>query len=187
MTGLHTALTPSARALPESGIVEVFNYGRTREGLIPLWAGEGDTPTPQLICDATAEALRDGATFYTYQRGIPPLREALASYFSNLYGRDLPPEEFFVTCGGMQAIQMAVQLVVGEGDNVVAPSPAWPNIEGAVLSRGGELVPVDMTFGNAGWSVDLDRLFDACGPRTRAMFINTPGNPTGWTATEDEL
>ena len=87
MADLISALSASARAVPESGIVKVFNYGRTREGLIALWAGEGDTPTSPLICAPAHAALDAGQTFYTYQRGIPPLREALAGYFSRLYER----------------------------------------------------------------------------------------------------
>ncbi|MEZ5844871.1 MAG: pyridoxal phosphate-dependent aminotransferase [Hyphomicrobiaceae bacterium] len=184
---LVSALTPSARRLPESGIVKVFNYGRTREGLVPLWAGEGDMPTPPFIADAAAKALAAGETFYTYQRGIPPLREALADYFARLYGRPMSADEFFVTCGGMQAIQMAVQLVVGEGDEVVVPSPAWPNFEGAITARGGAVRYVPMELKNAGWVLDLDRLFAAVGPKTRALFINSPSNPTGWTASTSEL
>ena len=67
------------------------------------------------------------------------------------------------------------------------PVPGWPNFEGAILSRGGVPRSVPMQFGAAGWTLDLDRLFDACGDRTRAIFINTPSNPTGWTASADEL
>ncbi len=187
MSDLITDLTPSARGLPESGIVKVFNYGRTREGLIALWAGEGDTPTSEPICRAASAALADGQTFYTYQRGIPPLREALAAYFARLYPRPFSPEEFFATCGGMQAIQMAVQLVVGTGDEVVVPTPGWPNFAGAILSRGGVPRFVPMRFGAQGWTLDLERLFDACTSRTRAIFINSPANPTGWTANLNEL
>lgn len=186
-TSLAAELTPSARRLPESGIVKVFNYGRTREGLVPLWAGEGDTPTPDFICAAASRALAAGETFYTYQRGIPPLREALAGYYSRLYARPMSAEEFFVTGGGMQAIQMAAQLVVGDGDEVVVPSPAWPNFEGAVIARGGHVRNVPMRLAAQGWTLDLDALFAACGPKTRALFINSPSNPTGWTASIDEL
>ena len=184
---LVAALTPSARRLPESGIVKVFNYGRSREGLVPLWAGEGDMPTPAFIADAAAEALAAGETFYTYQRGIPQLREALAQYFSRLYGRPMGVDEFFVTGGGMQAIQMAVQLVVGDGDEVVVPSPAWPNFEGAITARGASVRYVPMELRDSGWTLDLDRLFAACGPKTRALFINSPSNPTGWTASAADL
>jgi aspartate/methionine/tyrosine aminotransferase len=187
MSDLMTQISPSARAVPESGIVKVFNYGRTREGLIGLWAGEGDTPTPELIRAAAKASLDEGQTFYTYQRGIPPLREAIAGYMSGLYDRPMSAEEFFVTCGGMQAIQMAVQLIVGPGEEVIVPAPAWPNFAGAALSHGGRARSVPMRFGTQGWTLDLDRLFDACTDRTRALFINTPSNPTGWTATGDEL
>jgi aspartate/methionine/tyrosine aminotransferase len=74
------ALSSAARSAPESGIVEVANYARGREGLIPLFVGEGDTPTPSFICEAATRALAAGETFYTWQRGIPELRQALARY-----------------------------------------------------------------------------------------------------------
>ncbi|MEO0791186.1 MAG: aminotransferase class I/II-fold pyridoxal phosphate-dependent enzyme, partial [Pseudomonadota bacterium] len=186
MSQMLDALTPSARSAPESGIVKVFNYGRTREGLIPLWAGEGDKPTPSFIADAASQALAEGKTFYTYQRGMPEVREALAAYFTSLYGRPFSDEDFFLTCGGMQAIQLAVQLIIGEGDEVVVPAPAWPNFEGAILARGGVVNYVPMQFEQE-WTLDIDRLFDACSPKTRAIFINSPSNPTGWTASEAQL
>jgi aspartate/methionine/tyrosine aminotransferase len=187
MADLLAHLASPARALPESGIVKLFNYGRTREGLIGLWAGEGDMPTPALIGDAASEALKAGQTFYTYQRGIPPLREALADYFTRLYERPMSPEEFFVTCGGMHAIQIATHLIVGPGDEVVIPEPGWPNFAGAVITRGGVPRSAPMRFGKDGWTLDMDTLFGACNERTRAIFINSPSNPTGWTATLDEL
>src|ERR1041385_9495240 len=89
---LVAALRREARAAPESGIVEAMNYGRGRDGLIPLWAGEGDLPTPAFICEAATRALAAGETFYTWQRGIPQLREALARYHTMLYGRPFAPE-----------------------------------------------------------------------------------------------
>lgn len=167
--------------------MRVFNYGRGREGLIPLWVGEGDLPTPPFIVEAAAKALRDGDTFYTWQRGIPALRTALAAYHARHYGGAFNPEGFFVTGGGMQAIQIAVRLVAGAGDEVLVPTPAWPNIAAAVGVNGSTPVSVPMTLGNAGWVLDLDRLFDAATPRTRAIFLNSPSNPTGWTARTDEL
>src|SRR5215217_6022220 len=100
---LAEALRDAAQAAPESGIVEAMNYGREREGLIPLWAGEGDLPTPAFICEAATRSLAAGETFYTYQRGIPPLRDALARYHERLYGLPSDPERFFVTSGGMPA------------------------------------------------------------------------------------
>ena len=184
---LLAALRAEARDTPESGIVEVFNYGRGREGLIPLWVGEGDLPTPAFISEAAAKSLRDGETFYTWQLGIPDLRAALARYHARTFGRPFDASRFYVTIGGMHAIQLAVRMAAGTGDEVVVPTPAWPNFAGAIGVAGAKTVEVPMTFGNAGWTLDLDRLFDAVTPRTRALFVNSPANPTGWTAKRDEL
>jgi aspartate/methionine/tyrosine aminotransferase len=184
---LVAALRAEARDAPESGIVEVFNYGRSREGLIPLWVGEGDLPTPAFITAAAIKSLQNGETFYTYQRGLPELRQALADYHQRTYGRSFPAERFFVTGGGMQAIQIACRMVAGSGDEVLVPTPAWPNISAAVGVGGARPVAVPMRFGNEGWSLDLDRLMDAAGARTRAIFINSPANPTGWAASVDEI
>jgi aspartate/methionine/tyrosine aminotransferase len=181
------SLRASAAHLPESLIVKVFNHGRTKDGLIPMWAGEGDLPTPGFIAEAAAKALTAGETFYTYQRGIPPLREALARYHTRHYGRAFSPEEFFVTGGGMQAIQMAVQMTAGTGDEVIVPTPAWPNFRGAIEVNGAKAVAVPMTFQRDGWHLNLDDVARAITPRTRALVINSPSNPTGWTATEAEL
>ena len=173
--------------LPESGIVRVFNHGLGKPGLIPMWAGEGDLPTPAFITDAVARSLAAGETFYTNQRGIPELRQTLAGYTSRLYDRPVEPDEFIVTAGGMSAIQLAFQATIGPGDEVLVPSPAWPNFEGALRIQGGVPVPVAMQLRRDGWTLPLDRLFAAAGPKTRAIVINSPSNPTGWTATRDEL
>jgi aspartate/methionine/tyrosine aminotransferase len=184
---LVQALRREARAAPESGIVEAMNYGRDREGMIPLWAGEGDLPTPSFICEAATRALAAGETFYTWQRGIPPLRDALARYHTALYGRAFAPEEFYVTGSGMQAIQIVLAMIAGAGDEVLIPTPTWPNAAAATGIMGARPVEVPMRFGNEGWSLDFDRLAGAITPRTRALFVVTPSNPTGWTATREDL
>src|ERR1044072_649570 len=183
-TGLADTLRREASMAPESGIVEVANYGRGRAGLIPLWIGEGDLPTPSFICDAATRALAAGETFYTWQRGIPDLRQALARYHTTLYGRDFAPEEFYVTGSGMQAIQIVIAMLAGSGDEVVIPTPTWPNAAAAAGIMGARPVEVPMSFGNDGWSRDFERLDR---PRTPALFIFPPPNPTGWPASHDDL
>jgi len=184
---LAEALRAAAQSAPESGIVEAMNYGRGRDGMIPLWAGEGDLPTPAFICEAATRALAAGETFYTWQRGIPPLREALARYHTALYGRAFVPEEFYVTGSGMQAIQIVIGMVAGSGDEVLIPTPTWPNAAAAAGIVGAHAVEVPMSFGNDGWSLDLDKLAGAVTPKTRALFVVSPSNPTGWTATLGDL
>src|SRR5262249_33220636 len=183
---LTDKLRAAAREAPDSGIVEAMDYGRRRGGVIPPWAGERDMPTPSFIAEAATRALAAGETFYTWTRGIPELREALARYHAQLYGRDFSADEFFVTGSGMQAIQIALAMCAGAGDEVVIPTPAWPNAAAAVGILGATPVLVPMRFSND-WTLDLDRVADAIGPKTRALFVMTPSNPTGWTASRDEL
>jgi aspartate/methionine/tyrosine aminotransferase len=180
-------LRPAAAALPESGIVEVLNYGRDRPGLIPLWVGEGDLPTPAFLCEAAAAALRAGHTFYTHQRGIPALRSALAGYHARLAGRPVEAERIYVTASGMQAVMLALQALVDPGDEVVMHAPIWPNIPAALQILGARPVQVATTMAEGGWRLDLDRLFDACGPRTRAIVVNSPNNPTGRVMPAEEI
>jgi aspartate/methionine/tyrosine aminotransferase len=180
-------LRPEAEQAPTSGIVDVFSYGRNRPGIIPLWVGEGDLPTPSFICEAAARSLKDGETFYTYQRGIPELRQAIARYHEGVYGKAFDHERFFVTSGGMAAMQIVFRMISGPGDEVLVPTPAWPNFVGAITVAGGRAVGVPMTIDAGGWHLDTERLEQTITPRTRALVINSPSNPTGWTASHADL
>jgi aspartate/methionine/tyrosine aminotransferase len=184
---LISRLTAPAQIEPDSGIVNVAMYGMAKPGLIAFWSGQGNLPTPEAFCTPTIESLRQGETFYTWQRGIPELREALARYHTKHYGRRFDAENFVVTGGGMQAIQNAIQMIAGDGDEVIIPTPAWPNYAGPLRIQGTVPVEVPMLFQNSKWSVDLDRLFAAITPRTKAICINSPSNPIGWTATREDL
>jgi aspartate/methionine/tyrosine aminotransferase len=184
-------IRPSMRDVEQSGIVELFNYGRGRQGVMPLWVGEGDLPTPAFISDAAKASLDAGETFYTDQRGIPELREAIAGYMTRVYGWApggvaFSPENFFVTIGGMHAIEIATRLIAGPGDETLIPSPAWPNFVGAVQSSGARAVMVQLDR-TGRWSLDAQKLAAAITPATRAIFFNSPANPTGFVATREEI
>jgi aspartate/methionine/tyrosine aminotransferase len=181
------SLSPRALAAPESGIVEVVNYARGRDGLLPLWVGEGDLPTPDFINRAAMASLSAGETFYTWQRGIPELRQALSDYYSRHFGVSLPMEHFYATGSGMQAIQLSVQAITSPGDEMIYLSPAWPNIAAALEIAGARSIGVPLQFENGRWTLDLERLKAAITPKTKGLFINTPSNPTGWTATHEDL
>jgi aspartate/methionine/tyrosine aminotransferase len=181
------SLSPRALAAPESGIVEVVNYARGRDGLLPLWVGEGDLPTPDFINRAAMASLSAGETFYTWQRGIPELRQALSDYYSRHFGVSLPTEHFYATGSGMQAIQLSVQAITSPGDEMIYLSPAWPNIAAALEIAGARSIGVPLQFENGRWTLDLERLKAAITPKTKGLFINTPSNPTGWTATHEDL
>ncbi len=184
---LTESLRPMAASLPESGIMTLVNYGVEKPGLIEFWAGEGDVPTPDFIRRAAVNSLNAGHTFYTYQRGIPPLRQAVADYLQRHFEVGIDAERVIITGSGMQALMQAIQAIAGPGDEVVVVGPVWPNIFAAIQMQDAEPKPVNLIWEAGTWRLDLDQLFDACGPRTRALFINTPGNPTGWIMEPEDM
>ncbi|MBB4566298.1 pyridoxal phosphate-dependent aminotransferase [Rhizobium leucaenae] len=175
------------RDLRTDNIAVLAKRARELGGVIPLWFGEGDMTTPAFIRDAAKKALDDGQTFYVpNMRGLPALNEALSGYQTQWHGRLIPIERTTVAPGGMQALHMALELLVDVGTNVVYVAPQWPNIHNAIHLIGGEPRPVSLDF-DTGWRLDLDKLFARCDARTRAIFLSTPANPTGWTATREEM
>jgi aspartate aminotransferase len=146
---------------------------------IRLWFGESDVPTPEVICAAAARALAAGDTFYAPRRGLPELRDALAAYQRRVHGIAADPARITVTASGMSAIMIALQAVVTPGSNVVVIAPAWPNIIGAVAAVGAHCKFVSLRY-EQGWHLDLDALFAAVDGDTKAIYLASPGNPTGW-------
>jgi len=186
--GLSASLSgPIAHDLSETGIAEVAMSVFGDPDVVPLWFGEGDLVTPDFVRNAAAKALQAGETFYTWQRGIPELRAALSAYTERLYGIKCPVDRISVTTGGMQAILLSCQLLLDPGDNIVIVSPIWPNITSAARLMRGEPKYVALDRQRDGsFKLDLQKVFDAVDGRTRAIFVNSPGNPTGWTMTSDE-
>ena len=172
--------------LEDSPIVEVWRMGYGDPSVIAMFAGEPDVPTPDFICDAAADAMKAGKTFYTPNRGIAPMRDAIAAYLKSIYSVDIPEHRIALTPSGMSAVMLIAQATVKPGDNVVAITPSWPNIMRAMQICGAEAREVAMTPGNAGWSLDMDKVFAACDANTKVIYLASPGNPTGWMITPEE-
>jgi aspartate/methionine/tyrosine aminotransferase len=187
MTDVISGLTRPAQMEPDSGIVTAAMYGMSKPDVVAFWTGQGNLPTPEAFCRPAVDSLLAGETFYTWQRGIPELRDALVRYHAKHYGINLHIDNFGITGGGMQAIQNAIQMIAADGDEVIIPTPAWPNYAGPLRLQGTKPVEVPMNFANGTWSLDLDQLFAAATPRTKAICINSPSNPLGWTASRDDL
>lgn len=173
-------------ALNDSPILEVFRAGFRVPGIIPMWAGEPDVPTPKFICDATAEALAAGRTFYSDNRGVPALREALIRYHARLYGVTLDQSRIAFTFSGMNGVMQVAQATCTVGDNAICVTPSWPNVMRALEINGAAVREVPMSHGNGGWQLDLDAVYAACDDRTRVIYLASPGNPTGWMISRDE-
>jgi aspartate/methionine/tyrosine aminotransferase len=180
---------PAVQALRSSKIREVANAGMGRQDVVAFWFGEPDEVTPEFIRRAGIEALERGETFYTQNLGIPPLRQALATYVSRLHrvnGTPFSPDNIAITSSGMSALMLATQALVGAGDRVVIVTPVWPNLVEIPRILGADAVTFPLTYSPSGWTLDLERLCDALSPGTRAVYINSPNNPTGWTITKGE-
>ncbi|HLZ66165.1 MAG TPA: pyridoxal phosphate-dependent aminotransferase [Aliidongia sp.] len=184
---MPVTVRPRIQNLQASLIAEVAILGMGDPEVLPLWFGEGDLPTPRFITEAAARALEAGETFYTFERGVPALRQALAEYETRLHAKPVAASRVVVTTAGMQAIMLTVQALVDPGDNVLVVSPVWPNIRAAIEIMGGE--PREVALGrraDGGFSLDLDALDRARDGRTKAIFVNSPSNPTGWVMSRAE-
>jgi aspartate/methionine/tyrosine aminotransferase len=174
--------------LPASRIREVTVVGRDIPDLIPLWFGEGDDVTPAFIRDATSAAMARGETFYSPNRGLPELRAAIQRYLARTYRTAVDLDRIVVSASGMNALMITVQCLVGHGDSAVVISPIWPNAQNAIAAMGAEVRYVDLEAqADGSWRLDLERVVAACDDTTRLILINSPGNPTGWMASEGEL
>ena len=179
------AARAAVRALTASKIRELYNEGLGKPNVLPFWVGEPDEPTPQFIRQAAIDSIEAGEVFYTHNLGIPELREALARYISHLH-TGIDPEEVAVTSAGVNALMIASQLVVDPGDRVVEVVPLWPNLQEIPKILGASVETVALEFDPSGWKLDLQQLLDALKPGTKALYLNSPNNPTGWTVTLEQ-
>ena len=159
-----------------------------REGhnVVDFSAGEPDFPTPQHVKDAGKAAIDANFTRYTAVSGIPELREAICKRYKADYGVEITAAEVLVTVGGKQALFNAALALVNPGDEVITHAPYWPTIPEQVRLVGGAPVIVT-TRSEQGFAVQADAIIDAITPRTKAIILNSPGNPTGALIAEDAV
>ena len=176
----------SIELLPGSRIREVANAGLGRSDVLAFWFGESDEVTPAAVREAAAASLAAGETFYAHNLGLPELREGIASYAGALH-RPLAAERVAVTSSGVTALMLAMQMLAGPGDEVVAVVPVWPNLTAQPAILGAQVKRVPLAPRDDGaWALDLQALIDAVTPATRVLLVNAPNNPTGWTLSRAE-
>jgi aspartate/methionine/tyrosine aminotransferase len=171
--------------LPGSKIREVANAALGRSDVLAFWFGESDEPTPDFIREAAVRSLAEGETFYSHNLGLPELREAIARYTSSLH-RPVEAARIAVTSSGVSALMLAMQALVGPGDEVVAVVPVWPNLTAQPAILGARVTRLTLRAERGAWRLDFDALRRAVTPETRVLLVNSPNNPTGWTFTRAE-
>jgi len=178
--------TERVRACDRSKIRVMFDLAeRTSGDLVRLEVGEPDFDTPEHVTRAAFEAAREGATHYTSNAGLPELREAISATLERGYGVSHASDEVLVTTGGMEALHLSVLATVGPGEEVLIPSPAWPNYW--TQARLADGVPVEVPMPPPDFDLDSDRVIERMGPETAAVVICTPANPTGRVADPGEI
>ncbi len=173
--------------LPGSRIVEIAKLAFATKDVDFLCFGESDQPSPDVARNAALAAIDAGATKYVDVRGVPALREALAASLTRLHANPVTEDRIQVTASGMAALNLALSATVRAGERVLVHTPAWPNAGNAARLRGATVSALPLTpEPNGRFHLDLDRLA-ALIPGARAFLLNSPNNPTGWTATRAEL
>lgn len=175
--------------LEESMIRQVANAGMGRSDVLKFWFGESDEVTPAFIRDAAVASLQQGETFYAHNLGLPELREAIARYATGLRCAGAAPisaDRIAVTSGGVNALMLAVQMLVDAGDEVVAVTPVWPNLTAQPAIMGAQVKCVSLKPVAGEWQLDMAELLAAITPKTRLLIVNAPNNPTGWTLSRVE-
>ena len=174
-------------ALEPSRIITVAREAFARPDTEFLCFGESDQAFPPAAATAMIDALGRGDALYPDVRGVPALRHALAAYLTGLHASPVVETRIQVTSSGMTAVNVALAATVRAGDRVVLHGPAWPNPANAARLRGAILDNIDLDPAPDGsFSLDLGRL-DTLLAGARAFILNSPNNPTGWTATPAEL
>lgn len=180
-------IRPEIRELELSGIMKIATRALGDPDVIPLWFGESDVVTPDFVRQAAVRALGEGRTFYSFPRGVPELRGAIRRYLARIYGVDVHPDRIHVPGSTMLTVTIAGQCLLEPGAEIVLIGPYWPNIRNVARVCGARVVEVRLEEGPERWWLDVDRVAAAIGPRTRALYVNSPSNPTGWVASGDEL
>jgi aspartate/methionine/tyrosine aminotransferase len=184
----QTKFRPVLHALTANPGVELMTYASGKQDMITMGQGEGDIPTPDFIVDAVTGALKDGKTFYGPTLGLEDLRQSLSGYYERIYDMDISSDRIFVTQSGSTAMHLSLAALLDKGDNVVAVTPIWKNLLGAVELTQASTTQVPLDYSDEeGWQLDLDKLFGAVTPYTKVLLIVTPSNPTGWKASKAEM
>ena len=179
-------LSRRVAGLKPSGIRKFFDIAATMKDVISLGIGEPDFTTPEPILQAGIQSLQRGETHYTSNLGIQELRETLAVHIEKLYGVRYDPADIVITVGGSEALNLAAIALLDPGDEVIIPTPCFVSYQAAVIMAGGVAVEVPSRMEN-NFNLNPEDIRRAITPRTKAILIGYPNNPTGAVASREAL
>jgi aspartate aminotransferase len=184
---LPPAISSSALAVRHSRIRELAEIAMSMDGVLRLYFGESNQPTPEYIKEAARRAMAEGYTYYTENAGLPSTRVALAAHYERLHRVQIDPaREIVITASGVQALNAGIRCTLDPSDEAIVLTPAWPN--GSSIVQMCNAVPVQLAqpLCAGRYGIDFDALESAVTPRTRLLLYTSPSNPLGWVATAGE-
>jgi aspartate aminotransferase len=181
------SVATSVERVPHSRIRELGEIALSMDGVLRLYFGESNLPTPAFIKQAAVRAMEQGYTFYTENAGLPSLRRVIADYYRRLQGVELDrAAQIVVTASGVQALNVAIRCMLDPGDEALVLTPAWPNASSIVCMANAVVRQIPQPLCGTRYIVDFDALEAAVTPRTRLVTYISPSNPLGWVATGAE-
>lgn len=178
-------ISEKSKQTPRSMIREMFAMQAGLDNVISFALGEPDFDAPPQVVAATVASLQRGETHYVPNAGIPALREAVARSYQER-GLDYTPAEILIGAGAISVLCLACTAIVDIGDEVILPDPGWANYKGLIMQTGGKPVQVKVHEKN-GFMYDIEDLRSAVTPRTKAILLNSPSNPTGGVASRENI
>ncbi|MBQ1341280.1 MAG: aminotransferase class I/II-fold pyridoxal phosphate-dependent enzyme, partial [Erysipelotrichaceae bacterium] len=167
------------RNIKPSGIRKFFDIAATRKNVVSLGVGEPDFITPWHIREAAIYAIEKGRTFYTGNKGLPALRKGICDYYRRRFNVSYDPDDnVIVTVGGSEAIDIVLRTLLKPGDEVILPTPAYVAYAAIIEMAEGKVVEVELKEEDQ-FRLTREALEKAITPKTKAIILNFPGNPTG--------
>ena len=180
-------LSPRVNAIAPSGIRKFFDIAAQMEDVISLGVGEPDFVTPWSIRESCVYGLEQGYTSYTANRGLPELREEIACHYADEYGCSYDADtDILVTVGVSEALDLVMRAILAPGDEVLIPEPCYVSYQACTILAGGKPVAVPAKIENE-FRITPDELEEHVTPKTKALLIGYPNNPTGAIMTRKDL
>ena len=182
----NKVLNNIVRDIPPSGIRKFFDLANEMEGVISLGVGEPDFDTPWKIREAAIYSIEQGKTFYTANQGLVELRKEICRYQKRRFGLNYNyDKECIVTVGGSEAIDLAFRAIINPGDEVILLQPSYVAYTPGVALAGGKVVNIELKEDNE-FKLTPELLKAAITPKTKAILLNYPSNPTGGFMTQED-
>ncbi|MEC3883437.1 aminotransferase A [Halobacillus sp. HZG1] len=183
---MENFINPTVKQIEISGIRRFFNMVSHYEDIVSLTIGQPDFPTPPAVKEAGIQAIKDNRTTYTHNAGMLPLRKAIQQHVKSSYGLDYEAEnEIIVTIGASQALDISLRTIIQPGDEVLLPGPVYPGYEPLIRLAGG--TPVFIDTSESDFKLTGDQIKERISPKTKAVILPYPSNPTGVSLTKAEL